>query len=174
MILAKTGAFHGTGAKQYPRKWEPQSEAPDQTLCFILRHGLQPQYDPLNAGLGFPDLETISLTRVRRYALLYASLFQDENEVSLRDRLDRLMGWTLFLLIMAGNINLKKILGDIINGEKTEVPFEHWTRAFRNDGRYSRDRISALLGIFFGSSNIHDNFQMPSMAWSIIPAVETM
>lgn len=158
LILAKTGAFHGTGAKQYPRKWESPSEAPDQTLQRILRDGLQPQYDPLNTKLGFPDLATISLSRVRRYAQLYASLFQDENEVSLRDRLDRVMGWTLFLMIMAGNINLKKILGDIINGEKTEIRFEHWTRSFRNDGRYSRDRVSALLGIFLGSSDIRGNF----------------
>lgn len=162
-MLCKTRYFHGTGTRHYTAngrsKYDGTNEKAQDSLHSLLSEGLVPQEDIYNERLGTGAEKSVSLTKNRLYARLYAELFLPE-----KDRLDYRYGsrpfwWTMFLVRMAVKRAAEPpakrnwgTLKEIRRREREKI--RKWADSFRKDGRYRHNPLGLMM---CGKSDIAEN-----------------
>jgi len=168
-ILGDTEFYHGTGRYAYKTvnesKYEGTSNQTSDVLENILKVGINPNKDLFNEDL-FSDSSksTISLSKNRTYAKLYAMLFMDQNQRLDFQFLSQKFLWFVFLFLISKQIlfkTSKKILKDSyfkrLEAKNNPKSFDVnlWSSTFRNDCKYKDKSLRLLLE---GNSTISENY----------------
>lgn len=168
-ILQNTEFYHGTGRYAYEiineSKYEGTSNQTTDILEKILTEGINPNKDLFNDDLFLEaSKNTISLSKNRTYAKLYAMLFMDQNQKLDFQFLSQKFLWFMFLLLISKKI-LFKTSGKFLKKsflkrlESKSKPKSYdvnlWSSTFRNDNKYKGKSLSLLLN---GNSTIHENY----------------
>ncbi|MBT6293432.1 hypothetical protein HOJ01_01330 [bacterium] len=168
-VLQNTEFYHGTGRYAYEiineSKYEGTSNQAIDILEKILTEGINPNKDLFNDDLFLEaSKNTISLSKNRTYAKLYAMLFMDQNQKLDFQFLSQKFLWFMFLFLISKKIlfkTSKKILKKSylkrLEAKNNPKSFDVnlWSSTFRNDNKYRGKSLSLLLN---GNSTIHENY----------------
>ena len=168
-VLQNTEFYHGTGRYAYQiineSKYEGTSNQATDVLEKILNEGINPNKDLFNEDLFLEaSKNTISLSKNRTYAKLYAMLFMDQNQKLDFQFLSQKFLWYIFLFLISKKI-LFKTSGKVLkksflkrlesNNKPKSFDVDLWSSTFRNDNKFKGKRLSLLLN---GNSTIHENY----------------
>jgi hypothetical protein len=96
VALSQTVYFHGGGRFQYPKLNNfNYAKEPADTLPKLVRDGLKPREDLFAEKMTGQDVPTLSVTHLRQYARLYASMFLHKEDHFLYEYGPRRFWWML-------------------------------------------------------------------------------